>query len=239
MLRGASRIDTMYVCGDGLRVPELLDQLGSRLSINVIPFHPADAVQHSLNPEQARQLDFGGTVAVGLALKGLGRDPVGFDFRQEELKVANKFELLKSPLAVTVSLAFIVLMAASLFYLQKKNGLWDNRLKAVLTSAFQAFDGVSKEYNEANPFQRGGKRETVEANSIEQAGPRSEALQRYARELRRMLRKLEREFGTGENQARPISSALGIWNEMFRIIKENHKQIQFIDFKRIEINWDS
>jgi len=53
-------------------------------------------------------LALGGSVALGLALKGLGVDYGGMDFRQEEYVYQGRFEQLKQGLACALCLAFVL-----------------------------------------------------------------------------------------------------------------------------------
>ncbi|MFN2118788.1 MAG: hypothetical protein ACK2T0_00125, partial [Anaerolineales bacterium] len=68
------------------------------------PLAVAEHFPAKLDGEARAEYDAESAVPLGLALKGLGADTLDIDFRQEELRVANKFELLKNPLAVTVTL---------------------------------------------------------------------------------------------------------------------------------------
>ncbi len=51
-----------------------------------------------------------GAVAVGLGLKGLGIDRVGFDFRKKQFRYEHKFERIKYPLLVLGILTFCVFL---------------------------------------------------------------------------------------------------------------------------------
>jgi type IV pilus assembly protein PilM len=232
VLKGKSRSERVIACGEGVAVPELIDELGARLGIEVTVFRPSDTIPHKLGEEEREKLDAGGAVALGLALKGAGRDPLGLDFRQEELKVANKFELLKSPMALTVSLLFLTLMVGSFLFLHIKDSYLENRLRGIWTSAYQSFNNVAVLYNDVNPFIVRGRQETVNPTEVEGTG--ADRLRNINRELRRMLRKLEREYGGGDEVA-PTISALKVWNDVFTVIRDNHKEIKYIDFKSLEV----
>jgi type IV pilus assembly protein PilM len=232
VLKGKSRPELVIASGEGVAVPELIDELGGRLGIEVKVFRPSEQIAHKLGKEDREKLDAGGAVALGLALKGTGLDPVGLDFRQEELKVANKFELLKGPMALTVSLLFLTLMVGSFLFLHIKDSYLENRLRGVWTSAYQSFNNVAVLYNETNPFIVRGKPENVNPAKVEGTG--AERLRSFNRELRRMLRKLEREYGGGDEVA-PVISALSVWNDVFKVIRDHHKEIKYIDFKSLDI----
>jgi len=232
-----TRPESVLVCGAGTQVSELLEQLGNKLGLPVEPFHPSEHFACKVGAEDRAALDAGGVVPLGLALKLAGHDPLGLDFRREDLQVANKFELMKSTMALTVSLLFIMLMGSSFYFIRKKDQLRNQRFRPIMTSAFQAFDNVAKAYNRANIKNRRGKHDEVNAPSVEMPAGAQEALalKRYISELRRMDRNLKSQFGSGESAARPIRSAIGIMNDVMRVIRDNHKEIRFIDFKYIEI----
>jgi len=52
-------------------------------------------------------LDLVGATAVGLALKGIGYDKSGIDFRKEEFTFAGKFEKAKRGVACSLVLLFV------------------------------------------------------------------------------------------------------------------------------------
>jgi Tfp pilus assembly PilM family ATPase len=69
-------------------------------------------------------------VPLGLALKGLGADAMGMDFRQEEFQYTKKFEAVKTTLLVTAELVIVFLAAIALhFYFKKKD--FETGLKTV------------------------------------------------------------------------------------------------------------
>ncbi|MEE8104723.1 MAG: pilus assembly protein PilM [Planctomycetota bacterium] len=232
-----TRPESVLVCGAGLQVAELLEQLGNKLGLPVEPFHPSEHFTCKVGEEHRAALDAGGVVPLGLALKLSGHDPLGLDFRREDLQVANKFELMKGTMALTVSLLFIMLMATSFYFIRKKDQLRNERFRPIMTSAYQAFESVAKAYNKANIKNRRGKHDVVNPPKIELPPGAEEALalKRYISELRRMDRNLKNQFGSGESAASPIRSAVGIMNDVMRVIRDNHKEIRYIDFKYIEI----
>src|SRR5579862_608985 len=69
-------------------------------------------------------------VPLGLALKGIGVDAMGMDFRQEEFQYTKKFEAVKTTLLVTVELIIVFLAAIALHFYFKKKDLETN-LKSV------------------------------------------------------------------------------------------------------------
>ena len=228
-LRGSAKPEKIVVAGPALHVSGLVDLLGARLGLPVETFRPSRAFPSRLNGTASGDFDAGGAVAMGLALKGLGSDGLRLDFRQEEWKVANKFELLKGTLAVTETILFLALLAASFHYLKKKDSLRDERFQPMVTKAFRTMDEVAKLYNDVNP--RG---EVVDPVKVELTGPRPEVLRRFVDRLRAMRAALLRDYGGGQGVT-PIQSALKTWNDVFEAVGKHHQEIVYIDFQRVEI----
>ena len=237
-LRGAGQPERILVTGPGLLVPGLLDLLGQRLGVAVEAFRPSQAFSCKLNGTSPEAFDAGATVALGLALKGGGQDPLGVDFRQEELKVANKFELLKNSLAVTVTLLFVGLLAFSFYCVIKKKQLQDDRFESMLTSAYTSFSDICTKYNGLGETIV-PTRDQVHANLVEsQEGERAQAISRFVRRLGIMRRKLNDYVGSGDDDGAglpAITSALVTWNAVFSVLKDNHEALRFIDFEKIDI----
>ncbi|HEV3029026.1 MAG TPA: hypothetical protein VG457_15725, partial [Planctomycetota bacterium] len=102
-------------------------------------------------------------VPLGLALKGVGIDAMGMDFRQEEFQYTKKFEAVKTTLLVTVELIIVFLAAIALhFYFKKKDldanlktvynyqqALYENATGQTLTDPSSAFPKMSELYSQA------------------------------------------------------------------------------------------
>jgi Tfp pilus assembly PilM family ATPase len=102
-------------------------------------------------------------VPLGLALKGVGIDAMGMDFRQEEFQYTKKFDTVKTTLLVTVELMIVFLAAIALhFYFKKKDldanlktvynfqqALYENATGQTLTDPSLAFQKMSELYNQA------------------------------------------------------------------------------------------
>lgn len=230
-LRGAPQPARVVVTGPGIAVPGLLELLGHRLGIPVEPFRPSQVFPGKYDGH-AEQFDAGGAVALGLALKGIGQDPLGIDFRQEELKVANKFELLKSSLAVTVTLLFFGLLAFSAHCVFKMRQLQNERFGSVTDSAYKHFADVAGKYNDLGDLIE--PRHKVQIDQVENGGPPPETVRRFLVSLDRMKRNLQTIVGDAKGLP-PITSALGVWNNIFGAVSQVHAQIEYIDFESVTI----
>lgn len=76
-----------------------------------------------LSTEQTEAFQVGGATALGLALKGIGYDLVGFDFRKEEFAFQGRYEKAKRGLACTLVLFFLFFFSLAYRYeiVEKKN----------------------------------------------------------------------------------------------------------------------
>ena len=102
-------------------------------------------------------------VPLGLALKGIGIDAMGMDFRQEEFEYTKKFEAVKTTLLVTVELIIVFLAAIALhFYFKKKDletnlktvynyqkALFENTTGQTLTVASLAYPKMQELYQQS------------------------------------------------------------------------------------------
>jgi type IV pilus assembly protein PilM len=230
-LRGGTAPARVIVTGPGLAVTGMLELLENRLGVAVEAFQPSKAFPCKLNGD-AEEFDRNAAVALGLALKGIGQDPVGLDFRQEELRVANKFELLKNSLAVTVTLLFFGLLAFSGYCVFKMRRLERERFESIVDSAYKPFADVVASYNGLGSLIEA--RQQVDPNEVEKGGPKPEAVKRFLGALDRMKRTLHGIVGDTKGLPQ-ITSALQVWDEIFAVVGSLHEKIRFIDFETIDI----
>lgn len=224
----------VIVAGPGLRVPGLLDLLSEKLGRELETLRVSDHFQGRINGD-VEEFDANAAVACGLALKGLGGAPVSLDFRQEELKVANKFELLKGALAVCVTLLFIALMGASFFYVKKKKDLQgEDMYYRITTDAYKQFNGIAQAYNGLGDTLV-PSRMKIDASEVERGDTDTPhlALKRFVKTLRKMEKHLEKKVG-GQGLD-PIKSALGRWNSIMGALRKIHKNIEYIDIEGMRV----
>jgi Tfp pilus assembly PilM family ATPase len=93
----------------------------------------------------AKRLGSQGAVAVGLALKGIGRDPFGVDFRKGPFRYEHKFERVKIPLVVAASLLFLIFLQATFwsFHEWKEESKRLDGLKSQNRQVYEAFFGAA------------------------------------------------------------------------------------------------
>jgi type IV pilus assembly protein PilM len=237
-IRSESGQQKIIATGPGLKVPGLLGLLGDRLGAPLDVFKPSEVFSTKLNGgTETSEFDANSAVVLGLALKGLGQDRLGIDFRREELQVANKFELLKNGLAVTVTLIFLCLMGSSFYFVFKRQTVSEKRFEPLVTKAYQSFSQIAQKYNGLGDSLV-SERDKINPSEVELDGPRAEAITRFVKKIQRMRHHLTRKVGPKDGLD-PINSALKTWNDIFGIVSKYHKEIGFIDFEKVEIEQDS
>jgi len=95
------------------------EQLEAATQIPVRTFNLVGALDaEQAGPIRDRSSAMG--VALGLALKGAGIDPIGMDFRQDEFQYRRKFEAIKNTAVITAQLVIVFLAAIALhFYFRR------------------------------------------------------------------------------------------------------------------------
>jgi hypothetical protein len=90
--------------------------------VETIALDFGDSFPSELAPDAQAELSRVGAVAVGLAMKELGGDRVGFDFRKKEFRFERKFERLKYPILCVAALTFLVFLQTtlSLYYKHRR-----------------------------------------------------------------------------------------------------------------------
>ncbi|MBN1418515.1 MAG: pilus assembly protein PilM [Planctomycetes bacterium] len=101
-------VERLCLCGGLAREPEIRSFFAREFDIEAgtLTFDGAFELGESIDTDA---LDAEGAVAVGLAMKELGRDELGFDFRREDLRYERRFDRLWFPLAITGLLLFAIL----------------------------------------------------------------------------------------------------------------------------------
>jgi type IV pilus assembly protein PilM len=98
------KLDAIYLTGSGCTAPGLEGALTQAFDVPVKRLDPLEGVDHRLPAELTAVV----AVPIGLALKALGHDPLGLDFRQEEFKFARKFDRVKWVLVMALSLGLFL-----------------------------------------------------------------------------------------------------------------------------------
>ncbi len=117
-----SPIDFICLTGGMSAREEARQYFQENFDVETIPldFGSGDSfeVDSMITDERLAEVNRLGALAVGLAVKELGRDRIGFDFRQNQFRYERRFEKLKFPLLLTA-----VLLCAC--FLQGAFDLWN------------------------------------------------------------------------------------------------------------------
>lgn len=99
-------VDFMCLTGASCALPGIEDMFEDFFEVEV---RKVDLTKVYATPKtQAADLSLLGAVPLGLALKGLGVDNMGMDFRQEEFIFQGRFEKLKKGMACSLCLLFVM-----------------------------------------------------------------------------------------------------------------------------------
>jgi len=104
------KLSAIWLTGPASTAPGLEEALQEAFGVSVAHLDTLQPAEHKL-PENAAL--WVGT-ASGLALKGLGHDPLGLDFRQEELRFTRTFERIQVPLTLAALFLFLGLAFLSI-----------------------------------------------------------------------------------------------------------------------------
>ena len=109
-------IDQIYLTGGGAAVEGIDKAFADHFGGPCERLPVAEVAPAQAKAKIAAELDHFGAVAVGLALKGLGIDPGGLDFRKEEFAYQGKFEKAKRGVACALVLLFVLFFVIAYGY---------------------------------------------------------------------------------------------------------------------------
>lgn len=107
-----------FICltGNSCALPGIEEMFEEHFEVEVRKVDLAKIYQAS---RSQADLSLQASIPLGLALKGLGIDHVGMEFRMEEFAYQGKFEKLKRGLACTLCLAFVLCFLVAFSYKQE------------------------------------------------------------------------------------------------------------------------
>lgn len=204
-----ARPTCVYLTGGGSAHPNARQRIADQFGCEVLDLPVLAAVQHDLPPSEAETIGRSGAVAIGTALKVLGQDAGGIDFRQEDFRFARRFDQIKSPLAWAVTFAFLAvfLLFLSEFMRIQRVDKELAQLKQVVVQELD--DDVLAAYEE-----------TI-ADSKPLTAPKTEAafFRGYEQNLRTVRNHMKNELGLATEVPRILSS-LSVWQEVMGAINE-------------------
>jgi type IV pilus assembly protein PilM len=115
-------LEAILLTGGGSRLTGIRESFERAFNVTVEEVDLLTRIPNALPPTAPKDAGVLSPVAAGLALKQLGFDPVGLDFRQEEFRYQKTFDQVKVVLASCVSLIailFLVICARELDQLRR------------------------------------------------------------------------------------------------------------------------
>jgi type IV pilus assembly protein PilM len=203
-LRLEQPLEAIIVTGGGSRLTGIRESLERAFRVPVEEIDLLAHVPHSLPGPVAGEAGVLAPVAAGLALKQLGFDPVGLDFRQEEFRYQKTFDQIKVVLACCVSLIailFLVMFARELDQLRRVR-----RTHSEIVARFH--DEIAKVL----------PNEALDDTELDAPSYMLVAVENKNRELQKKL-------GKGGDYPE-IRSALVSWNEVSKALRGIYPRIQ-------------
>ncbi len=139
-----SEIELICLTGGMGQREEARRYFAAEFDVETIHLDFGDSFPMSLPPDAQAKVGQVGAVAVGLGLKALGVDRVGFDFRKKQFRYEHKFERLKYPLLAVAVLTFCVFAQLVVnFYFEWDRYQWRiDEIRRREVEEFEAFFGT-------------------------------------------------------------------------------------------------
>jgi Tfp pilus assembly PilM family ATPase len=144
----ASPIEMVCLTGGMSRHEEARRYFSEEFDVETVQLDFGGGLDSDVAPDVVAKVNTDGAVAVGLALKGLGRDAVGIDFRKGRFRYEHRFERLKVPLLVSSVLLLLFFLQTAFwayhsydFESQRSEGF--RREQAKIYNAFFEADPVA------------------------------------------------------------------------------------------------
>ncbi len=136
-------IDLICLTGGMSQRDEAVRFFSERFDVETIHLDFGDSFAMDVPEEQRGEVSRIGAVAVGLGIKQLGRDRIGFDFRKNRFRFERKFERIKYPVLALAIMTLLVFLHGS-FLLWKEMSFLKEKVASIQEmdqQVFQAFFG--------------------------------------------------------------------------------------------------
>ena len=219
-LKTPQPVDLILLTGGGSQIPGLADSINRGLDIPVRLFDVLEHVDHSFSDEERAVVEPFVSVPLGLALKQLGGDASGTEFRREELAFQKRFEQIKIPLAVclVLLLGFLGLVTWRFRSDYKLRGQEYDVLTWQVVNALGNTLGLKEfqKYLDRSKLDENGNA-YVKLDKI--PGTRFQRHTKVYRQLREVRKALDREMGKiSDSDTDEHHCALDTWNLLFKRI---------------------
>lgn len=216
-------VELLLITGGGSTIPALDETIAAGIGIPVKPFDILDYVDHPFDDGERASVEPFVSVPLGLALKPIGGDASGTQFRREEYAFQKRFEAIKVPL--TACLVALLLFLGVIWYIFR----WQYELRR------DEYDRINYRVAQAAAldlklpdFQK-----YVEPNRPDGEGRPRIRVSKIGKDPLRRHRTLQSKLTTarlnadrdmGQTDAADVHHcALDTWNEVFRCFAEMQK----------------
>lgn len=119
----ATPIRTVYLTGGGSRMPNAVPHLRAKLGMDVELLDLAGRLNVESTQQRPESFNAHAGVAIGAALKGIGFDHHGTDFRQGEFRYERRFQQIQKSLALACGLLLLLFGVVAFAQFRKLKGL--------------------------------------------------------------------------------------------------------------------
>ncbi len=207
-------VEAILVTGGGASLSGIRESLEQAFSVPVEEINLLGRIPHALPPSEVKDAGLLSPVAAGLALKQLGFDPVGLDFRQEEFRYQKTFEQIKVVLACCVSLIAILLLVT-------------------LARQLDELRHVRKPFREIVARYREETLKLLPNEPIDESDLNATAYMQLS--IQSKNNELKKKLGKGGDYP-DIRSALLVWNEMSQAFQRAYPRIKGFTLESIKID---
>lgn len=211
---GAQSPDRLLLAGGGSLLPGLAASLKESLGIEVQPLAILGRLgwrSGAANPVLEEAVS---PVALGCALRLLGADPLGVELRREEYAPSNLFDVVRTSLAVAVTLLVVVLAAVGWNLRESGDRERSRFIDGVCSKALGIYVEVEKRYQQEVKNKSEGEAKTLADKSRLSIASDENFLYTVRNLLLRRHQELEKDLGLSKDVP-PIESALKVWKELY------------------------
>jgi type IV pilus assembly protein PilM len=217
----------ILVSGGGSLLPGLADALSQRMQIPVEPLGLLSRMgRWRPSGTDAALEEAVAPVAVGCALRVLGVDPLKVELRQDEFAPSNTFDVVKTRLAIGVTLLVALLLGLVLMakagYEQEREQFLTNR-SGVASKAATIYLEVEKRYHQEIKNQDDTEARKRASKAVADLRSDETYLSQVRGQLLRRYQELESNLGLAQDVPR-IESALKVWKEIMSALNARPRE---------------
>ncbi len=227
----AGSVDAVYLTGGGSLAPGMAERIEERFGIPVLRLDFLGDGEHGIPAADRERVNAGMGVALGCALKLLGPTGIDLEFRRDDLRYTRKFDLIKVPLASTVSLIFILLFLTWLSYKNRLTSLTIEHRNALVYLNQNYIQGAKEDYKRTL-----GESLAARQGILREASDPFERLPLWNSQIRKMHRYITNDLGYNVQDIPAIRSALGVWRDVWEKLSAIRAQLGYMYIDSVSIN---